>query len=462
MEKLKSIVAAIVRPVSGDEDTSRNEFILNVLLSVIIGLSSIAFVIDLFKKFIQGDNIISLGITFFALCFFLFLYFLSHRGLWRVVSYGLLSIFFLLVTSQIYSWGADLPSALLSYVLIIVMAGVLIDTRFAFITTIVISITIVSIGFLQIKDRIILHAYWKEEQVLPEDFIIFVVIFLIIATVSWLSNREIERSLRRARKSEAELKKERDSLEITVEEKTKELKEAQADKMAQLYRFAEFGRLSSGLFHDLVNPLSAVVLNMEKVRTDGMGKILETKAYVEKAVLATKKMEDLVSGVRKQLSREENDTLFSVSDEIRQVIQVISHRLISSHVRVEYKPEEDVTLFGDATKFHYAILNLVSNAIDAYRGLKGSPKSKDHLVLISLIKDMDSISISIQDWGTGIHPDNLQKIFEAFFTTKLYDQGIGIGLSMTKRIIEKNFNGTVSVESKEGRGSVFTIKIPST
>lgn len=410
----------------------------------IIGLAFIAFAINLIKEFLGVDNPISAGFIFIILSFFVFLYFLSRKGFSRLSSYGLLTIFFLPVTYQVYIYGADIPSALLAYALIIIMSGVLINTRFAFISTVIISISLSIISYLQINNIVPPESYWKNEMVIVGDFIFFVLLFFIIATVSWLSNREIEKSLARARKSEADLKKERDSLEITVEERTKELKETQAEKMAQSYRFAEFGRLSSGLFHDLINPLTAVSLNMEKVKETEMSE------YLNNAIVAAKKMGDMVNAVRKQLLREENEGIFSLNAEIEQVIEVLAHKAQKANVAIHFSGDTEIPTYGDAVKFNQVILNLIANAIDA------DGKS----VQVALEKENGVVVISVKDQGVGIAQENISKIFEPFFTTKVSVGGMGIGLSITKRIVEKDFDGSVEVASKEGVGSVFTVKFP--
>ena len=421
-------------------------------------LASVACVIGITQ--LRHSSLVAAFHSFIAICFFIGLYIVSRRGFYKVASFCLIGTLFVAITLEIYHWGADLPSALLSYALIIVMAGILINTRFAFIATLIISGTIMEVGFLQGSNIVELNTYWKKERVVIADFIVFSIIFLIIATVSWLSNREIERSLRRARKSEAALKQERDSLEIIVEEKTRELKEMHEEKMSQLYRFAEFGRLSSGLFHDLVNPLAAVSLNMEKIHDTNTSEITEAKKHIERAILATKKMENMVAVVRKQLAREETHKKFSINKEILDVIEILRHKTISTGVKIKFKTDIEAELFGDPTRFHHAILNLASNGIDAYNNCTTSQKGDHPIVTISLKKNSEHIALSVKDWGTGITPENITKIFEPFFTTKTSTRGIGIGLSATKRIIEKDFGGTLEVESRKNNGSTFTIKIP--
>lgn len=449
---IKRLITIVISPLSVDPDGAREEFILNVLLLACIGLSLLALFINIAMWVTHTANPMPLAAYFIIFSFFIFLYFLSRKGLFRWSAYCLLITLFSLITFQVYAWGTDLPSALLSYVLIIVMAGVLINSRIAFVVTLIVSAVLSLITYYQVSGVIKFQQSWRLDGFNMADITVCVVIFLIIAIVSWLSNREIERSLIRARMSEAELKRERDSLEIKVEEKTRELKEAQAEKMAQLYRFAEFGRLSSGLFHDLINPLSAVSLSMQEVK-DVATK--EAKTNVERAVLAAKKMEDLVITVRKQLAREENYALFSIDDEVKQVVNIMSHKSQSAGVPVSFASKEEIYVYGDGTKFHYAVLNLLANAIDAYKGM-----NVEEGVSINLNKKGDQAVLKIADHGSGIEAEHLSKIFEPFFTTKAKHEGTGVGLSTTKRIIEKDFSGIVEVASKTGKGTTFKIKIP--
>lgn len=433
---MKNFFKNLTRPTSQNEDKARREFILNVLLLSIISLALISFIINLIKG-LMGINIaVSAAITFVPLIFFTGLYVLSRKGYAKLASFILLAILCFLVSFLQYKWGVDLPMEILSQALVIVMAGILISTRAAFIATGTIIAIIATIAYFQKISAIEADRYWITQTWGVADVVIASVLFAIIATVSWLSNREIEKSLRRARRSEADLKKERDSLEITVEERTKELKETQAEKMSQLYRFAEFGRLSSGLFHDLINPLNALSLNMEK-------------GYVDKAIRAAKKLEDLVASVRKQLTRQENKTLFSLNEEIEYVIDVLSHKAKKAHVEMIFKAQSDIKIFGDPIKFNQIALNLTANAID----------SGGKVITIRLAEEQSKIILQVEDQGMGIPEENLSKIFEPFFTTKDEGQGIGLGLSMTKRLVEKDFGGALNVSSKTGKGSTFSVTL---
>ncbi len=460
LEVIKIFFKKIISPKSEDEDSRRQEYIFNIIAFGSIALLIIANGISIIESIaLEKYRGMSPYATLAILAWFVFLFYLSRRGRFRLASYLLLSAFFLLATYAAFTWGVEIQVALLFFVLIIVMSGILISSRFAFVTTIIASLALLLINYLHINSVVIPNTYWKADSAGIADVIMFGTIFGIIATVSWLSNNQIEKSLVRARKSEADLRDERDSLEIKVDQRTKELKEAQAEKMAQLYRFAEFGRISSGLFHDLINPLNAVSLNLGK--TDGTAE--ETKQYVANAVRAAKKLEDLVVAVRKQLAREETRALFLVEEEIKHVIEVLSHKAQNGNVELRFMPRTDIQMFGDATKFNQVVLNLVANGIDACLPPTGemAPVSPaDRWVQVSLVEEPETIIMLVEDNGVGIPEHHMDKIFEPFFTTKINGQGIGIGLSMARRIVEKDFGGLLIAKSEAGRGSSFKVSLP--
>ena len=460
MIKMRELFYWIIRPQSEDEDVARREYILNILLVSCAFLFFVTFLFSVFQYFTLPHYRGTYPVFFlFALLIFWFLHRLSKTKKSKLSAYIFLSFFFILPTYAIFHWGADVVAGLLFFVLVIIMSGILLGSRVAFAVTVLSSFLITLVAYLHTSEIINPISYWKAEKFKVSDTLVVSIIFLIIAAVSWLSNREIQKSLSRVRESEAELKKERDSLEIKVEVRTKELKEVQAEKMAQLYRFAEFGRISSGLFHDLINPLNAVSLNLGK--TDGSAE--ETKQYVGNAVRAAKKLEDLVVAVRRQLAREETKALFSAEEEIGHVIEVLSHKAQQAKVQLRFIPKSDIQMFGDAIKFNQVVLNLVANGIDAC----APPTSElvpvtldDRWVQVSLITEPETVVMLVEDNGVGIPEHHMDKIFEPFFTTKINGQGIGIGLSMARRIVEKDFGGLIVAKSEGGRGSSFKISLP--
>ncbi len=101
--------------------------------------------------------------------------------------------------------------------------------------------------------------------------------------------------------------------------------------------------------------------------------------------------------------------------------------------------------------------NLISNAIDAYDGME----RKDKQVVIRFTKTKQQIKITVTDFGKGIAKQHLAQIFEPFFSTKNINQGSGLGLSITNDIVTRDFGGSLSVKSKQEKGTQFTVYLPN-
>jgi signal transduction histidine kinase len=451
------VYGTCIAPKSLNEDTKRREFILNMILVVIIPL---LIILDLFIAVaVDREGKTYKGIPFlmftFIVLLFMSLLFISRKGYRKVASFSLLILYFLATTYGAIHWGVELPLVAISYIVIIVISSILISTRFAFFATSIIAITIIWITKLQIQGILLPLLSWKHESIRINDPIQLSIIFFLITTISWLSNREIEASLLRARRSEALLLEERNQLEVTVEERTKEIKQMQSEKIAQLYRFAEFGRLSSGIFHDLMNSLHGVVQNVERLE-HSTEQLPEVKDHLYKAVAASKRMGISIESVQKQISAKHMVSVFSLEKEINDVIDMLRFKSRHASVKIVFIIKQSVLLRGDALKFYQIILNLVGNAIEAC-------DENTEQGTVSIMLDSDLIKkvaiVTISDNGCGIAPEIAQTIFTQFFTTKEYKKGIGIGLSQTKNYIEQDFLGTITVTS-EHKKTDFIITIP--
>jgi len=448
------LLTKLVEPKSKDEDVVRRERILNILLLGAIVFSAIATLFVLVDVIEQGPAYPGIPIQILASIAlgFLALYFFSRAGFFVAVAYIFIGLYFASATYTVYTWGAEIPQGLLTYVLIVIMSGVLISTKFAFVITLITSSTLIFLAYLQ--TNLITHPnlYWKREMLEIEDAVVIVATFGVIMIISWLFNREIEKALYRARGSEKALKKERDLLEVKVEERTQELRQAQLEKMTQLYRFAEFGRLASGLFHDLVNPLTDVSLNLEMLGTQ------KTSSLLKRALSGIKRMESFVGVARKQIQKQKTKTNFSVTDEIDQAIQILAHKAREEGVEIRFLQTDNLEIYGNPLKFYQLVTNLLSNGIDAYE--KINQGKKKHQVLVELKETDNIVHLTVQDWGCGIPKKHLGKLFDPFFTTKSVDKGTGLGLCICKDIVEKDFSGEMKVKSKKGEGTTFTVEFP--
>lgn len=460
LKLMKLIWQKIIQPQSKNEDEARREFILNILSLSSIGLCSLALIIAIIDKILTPASR-GLGIipVFLMLAAFTVVYSLNKRRKRRLASLIFLCLYFLPTTYFAWRWGVELPIVALFYTLILIMATVIRDTKTAIIGMIIISWIMIMLSVAQIQGNIHPNLYWKNETLRLGDTAIIIIILGVIVAVSWLFGQEIEKSLRRARNSESALSKEKDLLELKVAERTREIKKLQAEKINHLYHLAEFGRLSSGIFHDLVNPLTAVNLNLSQIKIEGSNenKLEPASRYLSQAMLAAEKMGDFLSALKKQIRYQSTDSKFNPAQETEEVLKILNYKINKAGVNIKSRIDKDIYLTGDAAKFSQVAMNLVANAIDAYDGRESNSK----IIKISLFKKLGKLRLVIKDEAGGIVPENLNKIFTPFFSTKAKTgQGLGIGLFSAKHIIEKVFHGRLSVKSQLGVGTMFIAKIP--
>ncbi len=456
----KLFIAHFIVSGSKDRDRARREFILNIILFALLVLSTTALTFNFLQPLLYpasrgGESTVVVGIFF---SFIAFLYLLSRVGRGRLSTYILLLSLLAIAIYRTHYWGADTAVMLLLFALIITMAGVLLDSKHAFVFTVISAISILSFTYMEANKLYTPQNYWKQDPVKLSDTFVNAIILLIISTITWLFNRDLQKALRRARRSEKALKKERDRLEITVEKRTAELKAVQTEKIAQLYRFAEFGRLSSGLFHDLVNPLTIVSLNLRSISSSqkDMKELTDMRVALERAIEGTRRLEGFVEAARKQIQNRDVNVKFSLIKETNQSLQMLDYKAKEEKVKIYFESEKDIAIIGNPFKYSQLVLNLVSNAIDAYQG----SRKKNRAVTIKLVKVENIIKLSIQDFGSGIEKQNLDKIFDPLFTTKSFTRGTGIGLSISKEIVESGLCGNIHVVSSKVDGTIFTVSFP--
>lgn len=455
------LIKKIILPKSSNKDKARRESILNILLLGSLLITFFAFFVNIVNTFyhlsVHGGTPAFLILVFFGIQ--LLLLYLSKTGKEELAAFFLICFFYLSGTYTIYTWGAEIPLAWAIYALLVIMSGVLIGTRFAFFSTLTLVFTSSILAYRQALGLSHPDLSWINVPYSFGDAVLLNITLIVIGIIAWLYTSEIEKSLLRARASEAELKKERDMLEIKVEERTKDLKQAQLERMTQIYRFAEIGRLSSGLFHDLATPLSLVSLHLDRMKyKHEQGSIENVQAQLKKAIHATNYLESFVKAVRKQLQSQGSDNMFSINKEIKMVIQMLNHKARTQNIKIIFHSVKEIKIYGDQIKFSQLMINLVLNAIDAYEAKILDEENR--IINIQLSKNTNAVRLIIQDYGVGILKENIKKIFQPFFTTKSAEKGTGIGLSISKEIVEKNFGGEIHAESAKKTGTVFTIVFP--
>lgn len=274
-----------------------------------------------------------------------------------------------------------------------------------------------------------------------------------------------------------ELKASAKHLEKLVEQRTQEL--LHAEKMASL------GVLAAGVAHEINNPIGFLLSNLntlksymddiaplltklnnlpdkEKGQLDTLTNIAvnwdnidficeDIGPLIDQSIDGSKRVSKTVAGLKNFAHPSDSkQEVMSVQQAIDLTLSLLNNEL-RHNVTLHYEREDDVYIKGNLTELSQVFINLVMNATQAVE--------KGGVVSIKTEKLHDSVKIHVTDNGCGISPEHLPKLFQPFFTTKEVGSGTGLGLAISHGIIE-NHNGSISVQSKEGVGTTFTIELP--
>ncbi|WP_319521572.1 ATP-binding protein [uncultured Desulfosarcina sp.] len=225
-------------------------------------------------------------------------------------------------------------------------------------------------------------------------------------------------------------------------------------QMAQADKLASIGELSSGIAHEINNPLGIILgytqllLRNEDADSDRFNDLKTIEKHVQscKAIV-----EDLLNFARTSSSQKENLDIHGI---IEDVIGFVRHHsnLDAIDIQTHFAPNLPLACI-DEKKIKQVLINLLMNAIHAVE--------REGTITIStgINATTGLIAVEVADTGHGIEEENLPRIFDPFFTTKPTGEGTGLGLSVSYGII-KGHGGNISVKSEPGQGAAFTLTLP--
>ncbi len=227
--------------------------------------------------------------------------------------------------------------------------------------------------------------------------------------------------------------------------------------MYQQARLASMGEMVASIAHQWRQPLNIIALIMQEFYISSqLGTLDREKIEKEytRANSVLQYMSSTIDDFRTYFKHNDEGELFSVKEAVDSVMTLISKAMESNHIEVLVEIDEDLRVFGHKNEFVQAVINLMNNAREAI--LSHSDKG---MISVKAFEEGGNIYISIQDSGGGINDEDLEQIFEPYFTTKHQTQGTGLGLYMTHQIIVNHMNGSIYVENRD-EGCCFRIEIP--
>ena len=425
---------------------------LHTLLLGSIGLSSVAILIFLLRFLSHRDTETTTNLYAGTLLLLLFstFYVGARRGLNTLVTHCFCSMYFFLGTYMMLKWGIQLPEALLVFVLASVTSGLVISTLAGVIYTFATCIAIAVVANVHMHQILSPDLSWSRQQGSISDIIAFSVTLSVITITTCLSNKEIGRSFAIAKQAEIELQQDRDQLETTIALRTAELHLRQQAEIDHLYHFAYFGRASSTFLHDIVSPIFAVALILKRMESPHSSDLLR------RAIRNIERVEQYIKEAQRNYRVLPTTCNFNLFKESSDVFDALQERIVQENVTVSCTISRKFHLDGDPLKFQRALINFVTNALDACLTVVGSQAC----IVISATKEGKCLILCIQDNGPGIPPANLGQVFDPFFSTKHQLSRMGIGLAICKEIIEQDFRGSITVRSTVGEGTEIRCTLP--
>jgi PAS domain S-box-containing protein len=232
-------------------------------------------------------------------------------------------------------------------------------------------------------------------------------------------------------------------------------------EISEIGRHLTMAALVASIAHEVSQPLEAVILNADA----GLQSLAEAKPDMGDVRAILKDIADegqraraVLDGIRSMFRNDHGArTAVGVNDLISEVLAVVRGELDSHQVSLRSELSDGLpTLLAAPTQLRQVLLNLVMNAIEAM----SSVTTRERVLIVkSEIGESGNVQITVEDTGSGIDPSLVDRVFEAFFTTKTL--GMGMGLPICRSIVESH-GGLLSVSARRPNGSSFCVKLPTT
>lgn len=254
--------------------------------------------------------------------------------------------------------------------------------------------------------------------------------------------------------------------DITEQKELLNLNDNLKNRLFEQDKIASLGLLTSGIAHEINNPLAYINGNteylVERLTSDGdlddelRADLLEVLSDINQGV---QQISDIAKGLKKYVFKKEDEekAVINIVDELRTVL-LITKNEYKYYANVSIETDEDAYYVeAYASKLKQVFMNLIINATHA---IMDTDSNDLGTIVIKVNQSEDMVYISLKDTGKGIPEEVLAHIFEPFFTTKEEGVGTGLGLSISKQIIEEEHGGLIECNSEVGVGTEFKISLP--
>jgi C4-dicarboxylate-specific signal transduction histidine kinase len=233
----------------------------------------------------------------------------------------------------------------------------------------------------------------------------------------------------------------------------------QAD-LAHVARVATLNAMTASIAHEVSQPLSGILTNANtcvRMLTAEPPNVAGAAETARRTIRDANRASEVIKRLRTMFSKHTPAIEpVDLNDAAGEVIALSAGELQRSGVLLQTDFAENLPpASADRVQLQQVILNLLLNAVDAMAGIEDRPRT---IQVKTGLDDSGGVKLAVRDSGTGVDPRTVDKLFEAFYTTKA--QGMGVGLSICRSIIEKH-NGSLWAEANHGPGATFSFCVPT-
>ncbi len=241
---------------------------------------------------------------------------------------------------------------------------------------------------------------------------------------------------------------------VALKRRDEKVREFTTRRIMESERLAHIGQLAAGVAHEINNPLTGIVtyshLLLERASTEN-----GTRQSLEKIVKQADRCRDIIRGLLDfSRQRKPEKRLSNVNRVLEECVSLVEDQVLFHNIRIVQHLKPDLPqVFMDPSQIQQVFMNMILNAAEAMKGGGRLTLTTRHVPVEQMVE------VEFADSGHGIKQEDLDRIFSPFFTTKEVGHGTGLGLAISYGIV-KEHKGTITVESEEGQGAIFTICLP--
>lgn len=368
--------------------------------------------------------------------------FIAYRNHIRVANWMIIILYTSVAFVTLLYWGLNAAAGIFAISFVVILAGIMLGSRATLPTAIIVALVILIIQFLHESGYITPRVSALSSESSYLDVIAYITVLCIFSLVTWMYNRQIEKSFALAKEAETTIRMQKDTIAIELEQESLRLRQTQMKETQQLYKFAVLGQNVAATLHELSNHLSILNLDIDDIKQQHKNSkaIINAEESIEQINL-------MVKQIRRKLENYNQDRLFNAVGTVRRAYKDHKEKFKQKNVQLNFQAigNKGAKIKGDPSALIHIITILLSNALDACYEL---PNAK-----VSLICEANNnqLTVSVIDNGIGFNDKATNSLFQPTHSKK--PTGLGIGLYIARHLVESQFNGNIELVSHHAETS---------